>query len=42
MDIEGYKMTGLPNGLSNGALKNVKQIAVQVHLKKPERTIEFL
>ena len=42
MDIECYEMTGLPNWLSNGALKNVKQVAVQVHLKKAETTIEFL
>ena len=42
MDIESYELTGLPNWLSNGALKNVEQIALEVHLKGTKTTVEFL
>ena len=42
MDIEGSELTGLPSWLSEGALKNVQQIAAEVHLTGTESTIAFL
>lgn len=42
MDIEGYELTGVPNWSSNGASKNVQQIALEVHLKGTKTTVEFL
>ena len=42
MDIESSELTGLPQWLSDGALKYVQQIAVEVHLSGTETTIEFL
>ena len=42
MDIEDSELTGLPQWLSDGALKNVQQIAAEVHLRGTETTIEFL
>ena len=42
MDIEGSELTGLPQWLSDGALKYVQQIAAEVHLRGTETTIEFL
>ena len=41
MDIEGSELTGLPNWLSEGALRNVQQIAAEVHLKGTESTTAF-
>ena len=41
MDIEGSELTGLPSWLSEGALKNVQQIAAEVHLTGTESTIAF-
>ena len=42
MDIEDSELTGLPQWLSDGALKNVQQIAIEVHLRGTQTTIEFL
>ena len=42
MDIEGSELAGLPSWLSEGALKNVQQIAAEVHLTGTESTIAFL
>ena len=42
MDIEGSELTGLPQWLSDGALKNVQQVAAEVHLRGTETTIKFL
>ena len=42
IDIEGAELAGLPSWLSEGALKNVQQIAAEVHLRGTESTIEFL
>ena len=42
MDIEGSELTGLPQLLSDGALKNVQQVAAKVHLRGTETTIKFL
>ena len=39
---EGYELTGLSNWSSNGASKYVQQIALEVHLKGTETTVEFL
>ena len=41
MDIEGSELAGLPSWLSEGALRNVQQIAVEVHLTGTESTIAF-
>ena len=42
MDIEQSELTGLPQWLSDGALKYVQQIAAEIHLQGTETTIEFL
>lgn len=44
MDIERSELTGLPVWLLSGALKNVQQIALKIHLKHlkgTESTVEF-
>ena len=41
MDIEGSELTGLESWLSEGALRNVQQIAAEVHLTGAESTIAF-
>ena len=42
MDIEYSELTGLPQWLSDGALKHVQQIAAEIHLNGTGTTIEFL
>ena len=42
IDIEGSELNGLPSWLSEGALKNVHQIAAEIHLAGTESTIAFL
>ena len=32
IDIEGHELAGLPNWLETGALKNVNQLALELHL----------
>ena len=41
MDIEGSELAGLPVWISSGVLKNVKQLAMEVHLLPPQLTNEF-
>ena len=43
IDIEAHELTGLPIWLENGSLRNVEQIAMEVHLEPPEEkvTLEF-
>ena len=41
IDIEESELTGLPVWLLSGALKNIEQIAVEIHLKGTESTVEF-
>ena len=41
VDIEGSELAGLPSWLSEGALKNVQQIAAEVHLRGAESSIAF-
>ena len=41
MNIEGSELTGLPSWLSEGALRNVQQIAAEVHLTGTELTTAF-
>ena len=44
LDIEGAELSGLPIWLKSGALKNVQQIAIEIHLLSPEEetTLDFL
>jgi len=44
LDIEEAELTGLPVWLASGALENVQQIAMEVHLKSldPKVTLDFL
>ena len=44
LDIEKGELTGLPVWLASGALKNVQQIAMEVHLNPtdPNVTLDFL
>ena len=44
LDIEAHELSGLPMWLKSGALKNVEQIAMEIHLEPPEEkvTLEFL
>ena len=42
MDVEGSELAGLPVWISSGVLKNVKQLAMEVHLSPQNLTNEFL
>ena len=44
LDIEAHELSGLPLWLRSGALENVEQLAIEVHLEPPEEkvTLEFL
>ena len=44
LDIETHELTGLPIWLKSGALNNVEQLAIEVHLEPPEKkvTLEFM
>ena len=44
LDIESHELSGLPLWLNSGALDNVEQLAMEVHLEPPEEkvTLEFL
>ena len=44
LDIESHELSGLPLWLKSGALDNVEQLAMEVHLEPPEEkvTLEFL
>ena len=44
LDIEAHELSGLPLWLKSGALENVEQLAIEVHLEPPEEkvTLEFL
>ena len=44
LDIETAELAGLPMWLASGALKNVQQLAIEVHLASPEpkMTLKFL
>ena len=37
MDIEGFEQSGLPAWLKSGALKNVQQIALEIHLNSHDQ-----
>ena len=43
IDVEAHELTCLPIWLENGSLRNVEQIAMEVHLEPPEEkvTLEF-
>ena len=34
IDIEGHELTGLPDWVVSGILKNVNQLALELHLQK--------
>ena len=36
VDIESHELSGLPNWLKSDILKNVKQLAIEVHLEPPD------
>ena len=44
LDIEGLELSILPIWIESGLLKNVQQLALEVHLEPPEKkvTLEFL
>ena len=41
VDIEGHELTALSDWLSTGALDNVQQIAIELHLTSVELTVKF-